>query len=156
MQVRRFPWSSSLPRSWRRCLRILRSSVKTRLTREAISNATLVSITVGLFLFFLAGYLPDSNEEKITKMRRAFQTAWLWVSKIGGDGNRAREWLELFNSSLLNSGLLTSDPTSRMAIALSVLKDKFPSSSDAQSALEILPYLVLFGPMKTIKSISIT
>ena len=123
---------------------------------EAISNATLVSITVGLFLFFLAGYLPDSNEEKITKMRRAFQTAWLWVSKIGGDGNRAREWLELFNSSLLNSGLLTSDPTSRMAIALSVLKDKFPSSSDAQSALEILPYLVLFGPMKTIKSISIT
>ncbi len=123
---------------------------------EAISNATLVNITVALFLFFLAGHLPDSNEENITKMRRAFQAAWLWVGKIGGDENRAREWFELFNSSLVNSGLLISDPLSRMAIALWVLKNKFPSSCDAESALEILPHLVLFGPMKTIESISIT
>jgi hypothetical protein len=130
------------------CIRIVREETG---DTANISDATLVNITVGLFLFFLPDYLPYSHEENIYKMRRAFQTAWIAVVNAGGDEDGAREWFQLFNS-----GLLTADPPpNRIAIAIAALKSKFPGGSDTESAIDVLPYSVSSG-MKTIQSLVIT
>jgi len=130
------------------CLRIVREET---ISTADIPDATIANITVALFLFFLPDYVPYSDEENIYKMRRAFQTSWLAVENVGGDGDGAREWFDLFNS-----GLLTSEPpVNRVAIAIGALKAKFPGRSDDESALDVLIYSVWSG-MKTIKSLVIT
>ena len=130
------------------CLRIVRE--ETNGTAE-IPDATIANISVALFLFSLPDYVPYSENENIYKMRRAFQTSWLAVYKVGGDEDGAREWFDLFNS-----GLLTSEPpVNRIAIAIAALKAKCPGASNDESALDVLVYSIWSG-MKTIKSLVIT
>ena len=130
------------------CLRIVREEVTG--TAE-ISDATLANITVALFLFFLPDYVPFSDQENIYKMRRAFQTSWLAISDVGGDEDDAREWFDLFNRGMVAS----EPPVNRIAVAIAVLKTKFPGHSDGESALDVLVYSVWSG-MRTINSFVIT
>ncbi len=130
------------------CLRIVRE--ETTGTFE-IPDAIITNITVALFLFFLPDYVPFSDQENIYKMRRAFQTSWLAISDVGGDEEDAREWFDLFNRGMVAS----EPPVNRIAVAIAVLKTKFPGRSDGESALDVLIYSVWSG-MKTINSFVIT
>jgi hypothetical protein len=109
--------------------------------RSAVPDAMIANISAGMFLFFLAGLLPHSEEANTQKMLRAFQAMWSFVGHAGGDADGAREWFQEFNAGLEYS----ESPPDRIAITTHTVRARLFSSPDAECPFDILPYTISAG-----------
>jgi hypothetical protein len=108
---------------------------------SAVPDATIANISGGMFLFFLSGLLPQSEEANTQKMIRAFQSMWSFIGHAGGDEEGAREWFQDFNAGLAYS----QDPPDRIAITTHAVRARLCGSPDTECPFDILPYTISAG-----------
>ena len=119
--------------------------------RVPVPDATIANIAAGMFLFFLAGQLPYSDDANIEKMARAFQAMWAIIHRVGGDEAGARHWFQAFNEGLLES----NSPPNRIAITTSATRQRLSFTAEADCPLDILPHTIS-GSMNALKKVKLT
>ena len=119
--------------------------------RTAIPDSTIANISAGIYLFFLSGALPYTEDGNTEKMARAFQTMWLLMPKVGGDADCARDWFMSFYGEI-------TDPYAkpdRAAMITKTLRRRLFPSATGDCPFDILPYTIS-GVVELIKKVELT